>query len=95
MTQTVQCFDWLTRITLYSDWLTLQADRGNIRIGSEFQAVVPAVDKSQEVRDSGELEELQWSPDNEIDKDKIDQFIIISRSVGTFARALDCQVENE
>ena len=71
---------------------TLQADRGNIRIGSEFQAVVPAVDKSQEVRDSGDLEELQWSPDNEIDKDKIDQFIIISRSVGTFARALDCQV---
>ena len=38
---------------------TLQADRGNIRIGSEFQAVVPPVNKEEPVRDSGELEELQ------------------------------------
>ena len=69
---------------------TLQADRGNIRIGGEFQAVVPQVDKEQEVRDSEELEELVWNPENDIDKEKIDQFVIISRSVGTFARALDC-----
>ena len=69
---------------------TLQADRGNIRIGGEFQAVVPAVDKEQEVRDSGELEDLVWSPNNDLDGEKIDQFVIISRSVGTFARALDC-----
>lgn len=69
---------------------TLQADRGNIRIGGEFQALVPAVDKEQEVRDSGELEDLVWSPSNDLDGEKIDQFVIISRSVGTFARALDC-----
>jgi len=69
---------------------TLQADRGNIRIGSEFQAKVPPVDGTQPVRDSGDLEELQWSPENELDQEKIDQFVIISRSVGTFARALDC-----
>merc|ERR1719431_313178 len=61
---------------------TLQADRGNIRIGGEFQALVPAVDR--------ELEELVWSPNNDLDGEKIDQFVIISRSVGTFARALDC-----
>ena len=69
---------------------TLQADRGNIRIGSEFQAIVPPVNKEEPVRDSGELEDLQWSPHNELEADKIDQFVIISRSVGTFARALDC-----
>merc|ERR1719166_795864 len=50
----------------------------------------PAVNKEEPVRDSGELEDLQWSPHNELEADKIDQFVIISRSVGTFARALDC-----
>merc|ERR1711936_956431 len=35
-------------------------------------------------------EELQWQPNNGLEEDKIDQFVIISRSVGTFARALDC-----
>ena len=69
---------------------TLQADRGNIRIGGEFQAVVPPVNKEEPVRDSGDLEELQWRPDNQLEEEKIEQFIIISRSVGTFARALDC-----
>merc|ERR1719166_519245 len=50
----------------------------------------PAVNKEEPVRDSGELEDLQWSPHNELEADKIDQFVIIARSVGTFARALDC-----
>merc|ERR1719318_466518 len=66
---------------------TLLADRGNIRIGSEYQAALPALVK--EGRDET-LEELQWQPDNGLDEEKINQFIIISRSVGTFARALDC-----
>ena len=66
---------------------TLLADRGNIRIGSEYQAAVPPL--SKEVRED-ELEELQWNPKNDLEEDKIDQFVIISRSVGTFARALDC-----
>ena len=66
---------------------TLLADRGNIRIGSEYQAAVPAVTKEAREED---LEELQWQPNNNLEEDKIDQFVIISRSVGTFARALDC-----
>jgi metastasis-associated protein MTA len=37
-----------------------------------------------------ELEELLWRPDSGLTDEQIDQFIIISRSVGTFARALDC-----
>jgi len=71
---------------------TLLADRGNIRIGSEFQAQVPTVlsGRTGDIRDSSELEELLWRPDNGVVEEKIDQFIIISRSVGTFARALDC-----
>ena len=67
---------------------TLLADRGNIRIGSEYQAAVPAVTK--ETAREEDLEELQWQPKNNLEEDKIDQFVIISRSVGTFARALDC-----
>merc|ERR1719278_1310710 len=66
---------------------TLLADRGNIRIGSEYQAALPALVK--EGREET-LEELQWQPNNGLEEDKIDQFVIISRSVGTFARALDC-----
>merc|ERR1719318_707050 len=66
---------------------TLLADRGNIRIGSEYQVALPALVK--EGRDET-LEELQWQPNNGLEEDKIDQFVIISRSVGTFARALDC-----
>lgn len=69
---------------------TLLADRGNIRIGGEYQATVPPVSRTEDTRDEAELEELLWKPDSELEDDKIDQFIIISRSVGTFARALDC-----
>merc|ERR1712242_299278 len=42
------------------------------------------------MRDSDDLAELLWQPDNGLEEEKINQFIIISRSVGTFARALDC-----
>jgi len=69
---------------------TLLADRGNIRIGTEFQAVIPPMNVREPIRDSGDLEELLWQPDNGLEEEKINQFIIISRSVGTFARALDC-----
>ena len=33
---------------------------------------------------------MLWNPCNNIKEDEINQFIIIARSVGTFARALDC-----
>jgi len=69
---------------------TLLADKGNIRIGSEYQAQVPVLPEGGIQRDSADLEELLWQPNLSLDDDKIDHFIIISRSVGTFARALDC-----
>ena len=43
-----------------------------------------------ENRNSDELETLVWSPYNQISDRQIDQFLILARSVGTFARALDC-----
>jgi metastasis-associated protein MTA len=43
-----------------------------------------------DLEEEEELEELLWRPDSGLTDEQIDQFIIISRSVGTFARALDC-----
>lgn len=37
-----------------------------------------------------ELETLTWTPNHNLTDRKIDQFLVVSRSVGTFARALDC-----
>ncbi|XP_061173834.1 metastasis-associated protein MTA3-like [Saccostrea echinata] len=72
---------------------TLLADKGEIRVGSRYQAEVP--DKPLEGEDTEnrkmeDLEDLIWTPENGLADRQIDQFLIISRSVGTFARALDC-----
>jgi len=71
---------------------TLLADRGDIRIGSGYQAVVPKVlpEGEENPLKSEDIEELLWSPENPLTDEQVNQFIIISRSVGTFARALDC-----
>ena len=69
---------------------TLVADRGEIRIGSAYQATVPAVlaDKADDTRVMSDLEETLWSPNQH--SDDVDKFLVVARSVGTFARALDC-----
>ena len=69
---------------------TLLADRGDIRIGSGYQATPLPPVTNETALNSSDLEELIWSPDSGLEDKQIDQFIIISRSVGTFARALDC-----
>ena len=86
---------------------TIVADRGEIRIGSSYQATVPAVlgedgddGRGDGVKDENgllipELEDRQWMPQgteskNKLNDSDIDKFLIIARSVGTFARALDC-----
>jgi len=46
--------------------------------------------EDSEEEESEVQEELLWRPDSGLSDEQIDQFIIISRSVGTFARALDC-----
>uniref|UniRef100_A0A6A7FUY4 Metastasis-associated protein MTA1-like n=2 Tax=Hirondellea gigas TaxID=1518452 RepID=A0A6A7FUY4_9CRUS len=72
---------------------TLLADKGEIRIGPKYQAEVQEKlkDGVSDGRVMNELEELVWTPHSNglIDR-QIDQFLVVSRSVGTFARALDC-----
>ncbi|XP_050462410.1 metastasis-associated protein MTA3 isoform X3 [Cataglyphis hispanica] len=74
---------------------TLLADKGEIRVGSRYQAVdIPAVltaaEKEGDSRKLQDLETLVWTPRHNLTDRQIDQFLVISRSVGTFARALDC-----
>ncbi|KAL8589761.1 hypothetical protein ACOMHN_027269 [Nucella lapillus] len=71
---------------------TLLADKGEIRVGSKFQADPTALLKSGEEdgRRMGDLETLVWNPENDLCKREIDQFLVVARSIGTFARALDC-----
>jgi metastasis-associated protein MTA len=72
---------------------SLVADRGEIRIGSNYQATITPLLKEgvEDGRDSKDLEEFIWNPDNVIvESGDVEKYLIIARSVGTFARALDC-----
>ncbi|PNF30086.1 Metastasis-associated protein MTA1, partial [Cryptotermes secundus] len=71
---------------------TLLADKGEIRVGSRYQADPPSVLKEDDSdnRNLEDLETLVWTPSHHLTDRQIDQFLVISRSVGTFARALDC-----
>jgi len=71
---------------------TLLADKGEIRIGPEYQAEIKDRLKPGEIdqRDCANIEELIWSPENPMNDDQIQQFLTVAQSVGTFARALDC-----
>ncbi|MEQ2164296.1 hypothetical protein GOODEAATRI_005157, partial [Goodea atripinnis] len=41
-------------------------------------------------RDQSKLEEKLWDPECPLTDKQIDQFLVVARAVGTFARALDC-----
>lgn len=91
---------------------TLLADRGEIRVGSRFQAEITHLLKdgkflifkivairlficvfctgASDGRNMEELEVLMWTPEHGLCDREIDQFLVVARSVGTFARALDC-----
>lgn len=71
---------------------TLLADKGEIRVGSRYQADPPSLLKEDDSdnRNLEDLETLVWTPSHHLTDRQIDQFLVISRSVGTFARALDC-----
>ncbi|XP_056624315.1 metastasis-associated protein MTA1 [Triplophysa dalaica] len=71
---------------------TLLADKGEIRVGNKYQADITDLLKEGE-NDDRELEKLEekvWDPTNPLTEKQIDQFLVVARSVGTFARALDC-----
>ncbi|XP_071518141.1 metastasis-associated protein MTA3 isoform X7 [Panulirus ornatus] len=71
---------------------TLLADKGEIRVGSRYQADITLLLKEGESdgRNMEDLESLIWTPSHGLTDRQIDQFLVMSRSVGTFARALDC-----
>ncbi|XP_008107182.1 metastasis-associated protein MTA1 isoform X2 [Anolis carolinensis] len=71
---------------------TLLADKGEIRVGNRFQADITDFLKEGEDdgRDQSKLETKVWEAFNPLIDKQIDQFLVVARSVGTFARALDC-----
>lgn len=81
---------------------TLLADKGEIRVGSRYQTdltslLLPGETDPRDVPNinpdgtaAAPLESLVWTPDHGLSDRQIDQFLVVSRSVGTFARALDC-----
>ncbi|XP_036392443.1 metastasis-associated protein MTA1-like [Megalops cyprinoides] len=71
---------------------TLLADKGEIRVGPRFQADITDLlnEGEDDGRNQAELETKVWEPESPLTDKQIDQFLVIARSVGTFARALDC-----
>ncbi|XP_032197470.1 metastasis-associated protein MTA1 isoform X1 [Mustela erminea] len=71
---------------------TLLADKGEIRVGNRYQADITDLLKEGEEdgRDQSRLETKVWEAHNPLIDKQIDQFLVVARSVGTFARALDC-----
>ncbi|KAG9340539.1 hypothetical protein JZ751_021360 [Albula glossodonta] len=71
---------------------TLLADKGEIRVGPRFQADIADLlnEGEDDGRNQAELETKVWEPESPLTDKQIDQFLVIARSVGTFARALDC-----
>ncbi|KAL9954765.1 hypothetical protein ACROYT_G042340 [Oculina patagonica] len=85
--------DWFQYFLVYDpQQKTLVADRGEMGIGTAYQAQVPKTLQKgfQDDRDLDKLETLVWDPNNPLQEQHVDQFLVIARSVGTFARALDC-----
>ncbi|TRY55355.1 hypothetical protein DNTS_020902 [Danionella cerebrum] len=71
---------------------TLLADQGEIRVGSKYQADIPdkLTEDEPDNRMQEKLETKVWDPNNQLKDPQIDQFLVVARAVGTFARALDC-----
>ncbi|KAF7488412.1 Metastasis-associated protein MTA3 [Sarcoptes scabiei] len=71
-----------------------EADRGEIRVGQRYQAEVPAQTledpPKEDTRKLKDLETLVYSPDHQLSDEKIDQYLMVAKSIGTYARALDC-----
>eukprot|EP00794_Sanderia_malayensis_P020599 gene20599-22630_t len=84
--------DWFYYLLVYDpQQKTLLADRGEIGVGDEYQAVMPDhAEKYDEQNYRLCPETLVWDPENKLNNKQCDQFLILARSIGTFARALDC-----
>lgn len=71
-----------------------EADRGEIRVGQRYQADVPTQTLDdpivQDQRRLEDLETLIFTPENELNEQQIEQYLTVAKSIGTYARALDC-----
>jgi len=84
--------DWFYYLLVYDpQQKTLLADRGEIGVGDEYQCETPKaiIKPSEDTADPSDYETLVWDPNNPLSDKQIDQFLVIARSIGTFARALD------
>ena len=67
---------------------TLLVDKGEIRVGVDYQAMVPRfIPPSERTEGANHTGEKLWEP-NRMSDQKVEQFLVVSRSIGTFARAL-------
>lgn len=71
----------------------VEADQGEIRVGLKYQADVPAKSldnpEVEDTRKLEDLEELVYTCNHDLTDKQIDQFLVLVKSVGTYARALD------
>ncbi|XP_075436297.1 metastasis-associated protein MTA1-like [Ascaphus truei] len=69
------------------------ADVGKIRIGKEYQAEIPDLCTRGEDwdRDQDNLETKVWDVNNPLTDEQIDQYLEAARTIGTFARGLQCR----
>lgn len=67
---------------------TLLVDKGEMRVGPDYQAEVPPyVPPTKDQTTDTHTSEKLWEP-YRIPDQKVEQFLVVSRSIGTFARAL-------
>lgn len=68
-------------------------ERGDIRVGSRYQAEVPSKPLDdpveEDTRQLSELETLVYNVENQLTSTQIDQYITVAKSIGTYGRALD------
>jgi metastasis-associated protein MTA len=65
----------------------LLVDKGDIRVGTDFQAEVPPYVPPESREEPSHLATKVWEP-NKMPDHKVEQFLVVARSIGTFARAL-------
>uniref|UniRef100_A0A5S6R580 Metastasis-associated protein MTA3 n=1 Tax=Trichuris muris TaxID=70415 RepID=A0A5S6R580_TRIMR len=67
---------------------TLVADKGEIRVGENYQAVPPEfVGETASCAPRGDV--MLYDTNRNLSDTKIDQYLVVARAIGTFARALD------
>lgn len=82
--------DWFYYLLVYDpQQKTLLADCGEISVGDDYQTEVEENLSKGELQNNVDLETLVWDPKNQLSEKQVDQFLVIARSIGTFARALD------